>query len=95
MSYLVDDSEHYWDPPGIFSHKIQRMPHHKPSIENHRKLNLPMQEVAKKEIIKWLDAVVIYPIAHNSWCSLFSVSLIRVVSLWCLMREMSLFQCGP
>ena len=52
--------------PGIFSYKIKLMPNHKPSIENHRRLNPPMQEVQKK-IIKWLDAGVIYPIADSSW----------------------------
>ena len=26
-----------------------------------------MQELVKKEIIKWLDAGVIYPIADSSW----------------------------
>ena len=26
-----------------------------------------MQEVVKKEIIKWLDVEVIYPIADSSW----------------------------
>ena len=54
-------------PPGIFSHKIQLIPDHKPSIEHQRRLNPPMQEVVKKEIIKWLDAGVIYPIADSSW----------------------------
>ena len=54
-------------PPGICSHKIQLMPDHKPSIEYQRCLNHPMQEVVKKEIIKWLDAEVIYPIADSSW----------------------------
>ncbi|XP_049376934.1 uncharacterized protein LOC125841805 [Solanum stenotomum] len=29
-----------------------------------------MQEVVKKEIIKWLDAVVIYPFADSKWVSL-------------------------
>ena len=29
-----------------------------------------MQEVVKKEIIKWLDVVVIYPIPDNSWVCL-------------------------
>ena len=47
-------------PPGIFSHKIQLIPDHKPSIEHQRILNPPMREVVKKEIIKWLDAGVIY-----------------------------------
>ena len=43
------------------------MPDHKLSIEHQRCLNPPMQEVVKKEIIKWLDAGVIYPIADSSW----------------------------
>ena len=43
------------------------MPNHKPSIEHRRRLNPPMQEVEKKEIIKWLDAGVIYPITDSSW----------------------------
>ena len=38
-------------PPGIFSHKIQLMLDHKPSIEHQRRLNPPIQEVVKKEII--------------------------------------------
>ncbi|XP_069150729.1 uncharacterized protein [Solanum lycopersicum] len=46
-------------PPGICSHKIQSMPDYTPSIEHRRRLNPPMQEVVKKEIIKWLDAGVI------------------------------------
>ena len=46
---------------------IQLMPDHKPSIEHQRRLNPLMQEVVKKEIIKWLDAAVIYPMADSSW----------------------------
>ena len=62
-------------PPGIFSHKVQLMPDHKPSIKHQRCLNPPMQEVVKKEIIKWLDAGVIYPIAIVVGYALFSVYL--------------------
>ena len=54
-------------PHGFCSHKIQLMRDHKPSIEHQRRLNPPMQEVVKKEIIKWLDLGVIYPIADSSW----------------------------
>lgn len=54
-------------PPGIYSHKIQLMPNHKPSIKHQRWLNPHMQEVVKKDIIKWLDVGVIYPIADSSW----------------------------
>ena len=43
-------------PPVIFSHKIQHMPDHNQSIEHQKRLNPPMQEVLKKNIIKWLNA---------------------------------------
>ncbi|XP_015162807.1 uncharacterized protein [Solanum tuberosum] len=39
----------------------------KPSVEHQRRLNPPMQEVVKKEIIKWLDACVVYPIVDSKW----------------------------
>ena len=51
---------------GICSHKIKLMPYHKPNIEHQRRLNPPMQYAVKKEIIMWLDAKVIYPIADSS-----------------------------
>ena len=53
-------------PPSFCSHKIQLMPDDKTSIEHQRRLNQPMQEEVKKEIIKWLYAGV-YPIADSSW----------------------------
>ena len=46
------------------------MPDHKPSIDDQRRLNLPMKEVVKKEIINWLDARVIYPTTNNYWVCL-------------------------
>ena len=54
-------------PPCICSQKIQLIPDHEASIEKQRRLNPPMQEVVKKEIIKWFDAGEIYPIADSSW----------------------------
>ncbi|KAH9779814.1 hypothetical protein KPL71_007852 [Citrus sinensis] len=39
------------------------------SVEHQRRLNPIMKEVVKKEIIKWLDAGVIYPISDSSWVS--------------------------
>ncbi|KAH9697099.1 protein NEN1 [Citrus sinensis] len=42
-----------------------------PSIESppisEKRLNLIMKEIAKKEIIKWLDTGIIYPISDKSW----------------------------
>ncbi|XP_049344711.1 uncharacterized protein LOC125809113 [Solanum verrucosum] len=56
-------------PPGICTHKIRLDSECKLSVEHQRRLNPPMQEVVKKEIIKWLDAGVIYPIADTKWVS--------------------------
>jgi len=64
-------------PPDICSHKIQLMPNHKPSIEHQRRLNPPMKEVVKKEIIKWLDTRVIYPITNSSW--VFPVQCVSIM----------------
>ncbi|XP_059295575.1 uncharacterized protein LOC132048911 [Lycium ferocissimum] len=52
---------------GICEHKIQLEEDSKPSVEHQRRLNQNMQEVVKKEIIKWLDAGVVYPIADSKW----------------------------
>lgn len=41
----------------------------KNSIECQRRLNPIMKEVVKKEIIKWLDAGIIYPISDSVWVS--------------------------
>ncbi|XP_070056408.1 uncharacterized protein [Nicotiana tomentosiformis] len=38
----------------------------KPSIEHQRRLNESMQEIVKKEIIKWLDVGVVYSISDSS-----------------------------
>ena len=42
---------------------------HKPSVEAQRRLNLTMKEVVIKEVFKWLDVGVIYPISDNAWVS--------------------------
>ena len=47
---------------------------HKPSVEAQRRLNPTMKEVVRKEVLKWLDAGVIYPISDSS-----RVSLVQVV----------------
>ncbi|XP_047249863.1 uncharacterized protein LOC124885667 [Capsicum annuum] len=56
-------------PPEIRSHKIKLNVDHVPSMEHQRRLNQPIQEVVKKEIIKWLDAGVVYPILTSTWVS--------------------------
>jgi hypothetical protein len=47
----------------------------KPTREMQRRLDVPMMEVVKTEILKLLDAGVIYPITDSKW-----VASIHVVS---------------
>ncbi|XP_070050388.1 uncharacterized protein [Nicotiana tomentosiformis] len=56
--------------PAFCMHKINLEEDAKPSIKHQRRLNEAMQEVVKKEIIKWLDVGVIYRIFDSSWTSL-------------------------
>ncbi|PIN04694.1 DNA-directed DNA polymerase [Handroanthus impetiginosus] len=55
--------------PSFCMHKILLENDQKPSVESQRRLNPIMKEVVKKEIIKWLDAGIIYPISDSSWVS--------------------------
>ncbi|XP_076960055.1 uncharacterized protein LOC143636307 [Bidens hawaiensis] len=41
----------------------------KPTRETQRRLNPNLREVVKKEVIKWLDAGIIYPISDSAWVS--------------------------
>ncbi|PIN08325.1 DNA-directed DNA polymerase [Handroanthus impetiginosus] len=53
--------------PSFCMHKILLEDDQKPYVESQRRLNPIMKEVVKKEIIKWLDAGIIYPISDSSW----------------------------
>ena len=55
-------------------HKIHLEENAKPSREPQRRLNLAMQEVVRTEVIKLLDARILYLISDNK-----GVSPIRVV----------------
>nr|KAJ0205606.1 hypothetical protein LSAT_V11C500235590 [Lactuca sativa] len=47
----------------------------KPRRDTYRRLNPPMMEVVKKEILKLLDAGMIYPILNSNWLSSVQVVL--------------------
>ncbi|XP_070020071.1 uncharacterized protein [Nicotiana sylvestris] len=55
--------------PAFCMHKILLEEGHKPSREHQRRLNPNMKEVIKKEVIKWLDAGIIFPISDSNWVS--------------------------
>ena len=46
-------------------HHIYTEDNTKPTREMQRQLNPNMQDVVKKEVIKWLDASIIYPISDS------------------------------
>jgi hypothetical protein len=41
----------------------------KPVVDHQRRLTHAMREVVKMEVIKLLDAGIIYPVAHSEWVS--------------------------
>ncbi|XP_070025028.1 uncharacterized protein [Nicotiana sylvestris] len=55
--------------PAFCMHKILLEEGHKHSREHQRRLNQNMKEVVKKEVIKWLDAGIIFPIFDSNWVS--------------------------
>ncbi|KAI3670940.1 hypothetical protein L1987_87585 [Smallanthus sonchifolius] len=55
--------------PSFCTHKILMEDDYKPVVQHQRRLNLNMQEVVKKEVIKLLDAGLIYPISYSPWVS--------------------------
>ncbi|KAL4367187.1 hypothetical protein GQ457_05G021510 [Hibiscus cannabinus] len=48
-------------------HKILLDDDHKPTVDAQRRLNQAMKDVVRKEILKWLDAGIIYPISDSEW----------------------------
>ena len=50
-------------------HRILLEEDSKPTVDGQRCLNPSMKEVIRKEVLKWLDMGVIYPISDSSWVS--------------------------
>ncbi|CAN6445288.1 unnamed protein product [Victoria cruziana] len=55
--------------PAFCVHRIHTLEGNKPTREFQRRLNPALKEVVKKEIIKWLDAGIIFPISDSEWVS--------------------------
>ena len=55
--------------PALCTHKILMEDDFKPVVQRQRRLNPNMTEVVKKEVIKLLDAGLIYPISDSPWVS--------------------------
>nr|GEX65532.1 hypothetical protein [Tanacetum cinerariifolium] len=55
--------------PRFCTHKILMEEDYKPAVQSQRRVNLKIHEVIKKEVIKLLDAGMIYPIFDRPWVS--------------------------
>ncbi|KAL4311662.1 hypothetical protein GQ457_01G012210 [Hibiscus cannabinus] len=56
--------------PTICMHKILLEDNHKPTVDAQRRHNQAMNDVVRKEILKWLDAGIIYPISDSEWIAI-------------------------
>nr|GEU82934.1 reverse transcriptase domain-containing protein [Tanacetum cinerariifolium] len=55
--------------PRFYTHKILKEDDFKPAVQHQRRMNPKIHEVIKKEVIKLLDAELIYPILDSPWVS--------------------------
>ncbi|GJS51171.1 reverse transcriptase domain-containing protein [Tanacetum coccineum] len=55
--------------PRFCTHKILMEEDYKPAVQSQRRVNPKIHEVIKKEVIKLLDAGMIYPISDSPWVS--------------------------
>jgi hypothetical protein len=55
--------------PDFCTHRIPMEDQFKPVVDHQRRLTPAMREVVKKEVIKLLDAGIIYPVPHSEWVS--------------------------
>nr|GEU45150.1 reverse transcriptase domain-containing protein [Tanacetum cinerariifolium] len=56
--------------PRFCTHKILMEEDYKPAVQSQRRVNPKIHDVIKKEVIKLLDAGMIYPISDSPWVSL-------------------------
>nr|GFB07216.1 reverse transcriptase domain-containing protein [Tanacetum cinerariifolium] len=54
----------------LYTHKILMEEDYKPAVQSQRRVNLKIHDVIKKEVIKLLNAGMIYPIFDSPWVSL-------------------------
>jgi len=65
--------------PSIVQHRFHLEDNAMPYHDCQRRLNHTLQEVVKKEALKWLNHGIICPIFDNEWVSLFKLFLRRPV----------------
>jgi hypothetical protein len=68
MRYSINDLKGL--SPAFCTHRIPMEDQCKPAVNHQRRLTHTMREVVKKEVIKLLDAGIIYSMPHSEWVSL-------------------------
>ena len=84
IGYTLDDLKGI--SPTLCQHKINMETNAKPFVDQQRWLSPKMKEVARAEILKLLEAGIIYPIANSRWVcpvhirmSLFHKELLQAI----------------
>ena len=67
VGYTLDDLKGI--SPTLCQHKINMEPDAKPVVDHQRRLNPKMKEVVITELLKLLEAGIIYSIADSRWVS--------------------------
>jgi hypothetical protein len=67
IGYTLDDLKGI--SPTLCQHKIHMEPDVKPVVDHQRRMNPKMKDVVRTEILKLLEAGIIYPIADSRWVS--------------------------
>ena len=67
IGYTLDDLKGI--SPTLCQHKINLEKDARPVIDHQRQLNPKMKEVVRNEILKLLEAGIIYPIVDSQWVS--------------------------
>ena len=67
IGYTLDDLTGI--SPTLCQHKIKLEKDAKPVVDHQRRLNPKVKEVVRKEILKLLEAGIIYPVPDSQWVS--------------------------
>ena len=89
IGYTLDDLKGI--SPTLCYHKINMEPDAKPVVDHQRRLNPKIKEVVRMEILKLLEAGIIYPIVDSRWVSPVIVSLRKEVLPLFLMIKINSF----
>ena len=65
IGYLINDLKGI--SPDFCTHRIQLEEQYKPVVEHQRRLSHAMRDVVKKDVIKLLNAGIIYLVPHSEW----------------------------